>query len=99
MHLPGTPATMRDFAAELSRQAGKTVRPLPVPEWVLSLAAKFDATARGAHDIRHLLTHPVMLDGALAERTLGAIPRTALTEGIAQTWAWHRERPELRLQG
>jgi hypothetical protein len=40
-----------------------------------------------------------MLDGALAERSLGAIPRTPLTEAIAQTWAWHRERPELRLQG
>lgn len=70
-----------------------------MPEWVLSLAAKFDATARGARDIRHLFTHPVMLDGALAERSLGAMPRTPLTEAIAQTWACHRERPELRLQG
>lgn len=99
MHLPGTVSTVRDFAAELSRQAGKQVSPRSVPEWVLALAAKFDASARGAYDIRHLLTHPVVLDGALAERTLGSIPRTPLVEAIAQTWAWHRERPELRLQG
>lgn len=99
LHLPGVRSTVRGFVEQLSLTSGEKVRVLGVPAWALSIAALFDASARGAQDIRHLLTDPVLLDGGLAERTLGSIPRTPLAEAIAQTWAWHRARPELRLQG
>lgn len=94
LHLPGSRSTARAFIEQVGASSM-----VGVPSWVLALAGMFDASARGAHDIRHLLTHPVLLDGALATRTLGSVPCTPLNESIAQTLAWHRERPALKLQG
>jgi len=99
IHLPGSRSTARHFLEQVSLAAKKPGRALSVPTWALAVAGLFDASANGAHDIRHLQTHPVLLDGKLAERTLGAVPRTPLNEAISQTLAWHVERPELRLQG
>ncbi len=99
MHLPGSRSTARGFVEQVSLAAKKSHRVVSVPSWVLALAGVFDASAKGAYDIHHLQTHPVLLDGALAEKTLGAVPRTPLAEAIASTLAWHQERPELKLQG
>lgn len=99
VHLPGSRATVLQLLAQVSALAQKPWQVSSVPAWLLALAGFFDATAKGAHDIRHLQTHPVLLDGKLAEKTLGSIPRTPLTEALSQTLAWHVARPELTLQG
>lgn len=99
MNLPGSRSTARGFLEQVSLAAKKPYRATSVPMWALALAGLFDGAAKGAHDIRHLQTHPVLLDGKLAERTLGEVPRTPLDEAISQTLAWHVARPELRLQG
>lgn len=99
LHLPGSRVTALQLLQEISTLAKKPWQVSSVPAWMLALAGIFDATAKGAHDIRHLQTHPVLLDGKLAERTLGSIPRTPLTEALTQTLAWHAARPGLVLQG
>jgi nucleoside-diphosphate-sugar epimerase len=99
LHLPGSRATVLQLLQDVSVLAKKPWTVSSVPAWMLSLAGIFDATAKGAHDIRHLQTHPVLLDGRLALRTLGSIPLTPLKEALEQTLAWHLARPELVLQG
>lgn len=99
VHLPGSRSTARNFLEQVSLAAKKAHRVSSVPAWALALAGMVDASAKGAHDIHHLQTHPVLLDGKLLERTLGEVPRTPLAEAIAQTLAWHVDRPGLRLQG
>lgn len=99
VHLPGLRITPRALLERLAAQAGTAARVSSVPAWVLWGAGLANATVRAAFDIRHLLTHPVYLDGALAEQTLGALTPTSLEEGLARTLAWHREHPRLRLQG
>jgi nucleoside-diphosphate-sugar epimerase len=99
LHLPGSRSTARNFCELVSAAAKKSHRATSVPMWALALAGVFDGAAKGAHDIRHLQTHPVLLDGKLLEKTIGSVPVTPLNEAIAQTLAWHVERPELKLQG
>jgi hypothetical protein len=69
-----------------------------VPHWLLSAAGVFDATARGAADIAHLWTHPILLDGTTYTARFGAISQSPLADAIATTLAWHRTHPELHLQ-
>lgn len=98
-HLPGARTTPRAFIAEIYEQAGVRPRMLGAPPWLLRLAGVFDATARGAADIAHLWTHPILLDGARYRARFGKVPHTDLDEAIAATLAWHRARPALALQG
>lgn len=98
-HLPGARTTVRRFAGLVFEAAGREPRLLSVPRWLLSAIGAFDATARGAADIGHLWTRPILLDGTAFERRFGAIPVTPLADAIAVTMAWHRAHPDLRLQG
>jgi nucleoside-diphosphate-sugar epimerase len=97
-HLPGARTTPRQFVGLVYRAAGRKPRVFGVPRWLLSAGAVFDATARGAADIGHLWTHPILLDGTNYTARFGAIPQTPLADAIAMTLAWHRAHPELRLQ-
>src|SRR5712691_4510 len=97
-HLPGARTTPRQFVELVYRAAGRKPRVFGVPRWLLSAGGVFDATARGAADIGHLWTHPILLDGTNYTARFGAIPQTPLADAIATTLAWHRAHPELRLQ-
>jgi nucleoside-diphosphate-sugar epimerase len=97
-HLPGARTTPRQFVELVYQAAGRRPRVFSVPRWLLSAGGVFDATARGAADIGHLWTHPILLDGTKYTARFGAIPRTPLADSIATTLAWHRAHPELRLQ-
>lgn len=98
-HLPGTPTRPREFLEKIYAVAGSKPRMSSVPGWMLSLAGMFDATARGAADIDHVWTFPVLLDGTRYRARFGEVPRTPLDDAIATTLAWHRARPALRMQG
>jgi nucleoside-diphosphate-sugar epimerase len=98
-HLPGARTTPRQFVEFVYRAAGRKPRVFGLPTWLLSVAGVFDATARGAADIGHLWTDPILLDGAKYIARFGAVPQTPLADAITTTLAWHRARPELRLQG
>jgi nucleoside-diphosphate-sugar epimerase len=98
-HLPGARTTPRQFAELVYRAAGHKPRVFGVPPWLLVAAGMYDATARGAADIRHLWTRPVLLDGTKYITRFGAVPETPLADAIATTLTWHRAHPELRLQG
>lgn len=98
-HLPGAPTTARAFIEQVYVASGAKPRVSRVPPWVLRVAGVFDGTLRAVADIGHLWTHPILLDGAKYSARFGAIPRTPLADAIVATLAWHRARPELRLQG
>ncbi len=98
-HLPGAPTTPRELVELVYRAAGATPRVTGVATWILSLAGVFDATVRGAADIGHLWTYPILLDGAKFRARFAEISVTPLADAIASTMSWHRARPELRLQG
>lgn len=99
LHLPGVRTTPRAFVDAVYAAVGSPPRASGVPGWLLTLAGVFDATARGAADIGHLWTAPILLDGAKFTARFGAVPVTPLPDAVAATVAWHRARPELRLQG
>lgn len=96
-HLPGARTTPRQFVEFVYQAAGRKPRLFGVPLWVLSAGGVFDATLRGAADIAHLWTHPILLDGTKYTARFGAIPRTPLVGAITPTLGWHRAHPELRL--
>ena len=97
-HLSGTRTTPFTFARLVYEAAGRKPRTLAVPPWILSTAGLFSATARGAADISHLWTSPVLLDSTKYTAHFGAVPRTPLPDAITTTLAWHRAHPDLRLQ-
>lgn len=97
LHLPGTRTTPRQLVELVYRAAGRKPRVFGVPRWLLSAAGVLDATARGAADIGHLWTHPILLDGTKYTARFGAIPLTPFADAITTTLAWHRAHPELRL--
>lgn len=97
-HLPGARTTPRRFVELVYRAADRKPRAFGVPPWLLSAAGLFDATARGAADIAHLWTHPILLDGTTYTARFGVVPQTPFPDAIAATLAWHRAHPELRLQ-
>jgi nucleoside-diphosphate-sugar epimerase len=97
-HLPGVRMTPRQFVELVYQAAGRKPRVFGVPHWLLSAAGVFDATARGAADIAHLWTHPILLDGTTYTARFGAISQSPLADAIATTLAWHRTHPELHLQ-
>jgi hypothetical protein len=99
LHLPGARTTAREFIERVYARAGAKPRATAVPHWVLSVAGTFDATLRGAADIGHLWADPILLDGARYRARFGEVPLTALDTAIETTFAWHRARPALRLQG
>ena len=76
-HLPGARTTPRRFVELVYRAAGRKPRVFGVPPWLLSAAGVFDATVRGAADIGHLWTHPILLDGASVHRALRRNPPDA----------------------
>ena len=96
-HLPGAQTTPRHFVKLVYQAAGRKPRVFGVPRWLLSAGGVFDATARGAADIGHLWTHPILLDGTKYSARFGAVPQTPLADAITTTLAWHRAHPELRL--
>jgi nucleoside-diphosphate-sugar epimerase len=98
-HLPGARTTPRELATAIYTLAGAKPRVTGVPAFVLRAAGVFDATIRGAADIGHLWTDPILLDGAKYRARFGEPPVTPLATGLAATLAWHRAHPELRLQG
>jgi nucleoside-diphosphate-sugar epimerase len=98
-HLPGVRTTPREFVTRVYGAAGAPPRMTGVPPWLLSLAGVFDATARGAADIAHLWTHPVLLDGTRFRARFGEVPTTPIGDAITATVEWHRARPTLRMQG
>lgn len=91
-HLPGVRTTPRRFIAEISART-----PRPIARWLLSVAGLFDGTIRGAADIAHLWTDPILLDGSRYRARFGDVPLTPLTEAVATTMAWHRAHPPLKL--
>lgn len=97
-HLPGARTTPRKFVELVYRAAGRKPRVFGVPRWLLSAGGVFDATARGAADIGHLWTHPILLDGTKYTARFGTVPQTPLADAIATALAWHHAHPELRLQ-
>lgn len=97
-HLPGVRTTPLQFVELVYQAAGRRPRVFGVPSWLLAFGGLFDATARGAADIGHLWTHPILLDGTKYTARFGAIPLTPLADAIATTLAWHRAHPILRLQ-
>jgi nucleoside-diphosphate-sugar epimerase len=97
-HLPGMRTTPRRFVELAYQAASRKPRVFGVPHWLLSAAGVFDATARGAADIAHLWTHPILLDGTTYTARFGAISQSPLADAIATTLAWHRTHPELHLQ-
>jgi nucleoside-diphosphate-sugar epimerase len=97
-HLPGARTTPRHFVELVYQAAGHKPRVSAVPRWLMSAGGVFDATARGAADIGHLWTHPILLDGTKYTARFGAVPQTPLADAIATTLAWHRAHLELRLQ-
>jgi nucleoside-diphosphate-sugar epimerase len=98
-HLPGARTTPCQFVELVYRAAGRKPRVFGLPRWLLSAGSVFDATARGAADIEHLWTHPILLDGKKYTARFGAVPQTSLADAIATTLVWHRAHPKLRLQG
>jgi nucleoside-diphosphate-sugar epimerase len=98
-HLPGVRTTPRQLVELVYKAADRKPRAFGVPRWLLSTGSVLNATARGAADIGHLWTHPILLDGTKYAARFGAIPQTPLADAIATTLAWHRAHPELPLQG
>lgn len=98
-HLPGVRTTAREFAARCYAAFDRPPRVRGVGGALLRLAGLFDATVRGAADIGHLWTAPILLDGGAYQARFGAVPVTPLDEALPPTIAWHRARPTLRLQG
>jgi nucleoside-diphosphate-sugar epimerase len=98
-HLPGARTTPRELVARVYAAAGAKPRVTGIAGPLLSLAGAFDATIRGAADIGHLWTHPILLDGRAFRARFGDVPVTPLDDAITTTLDWHRARPELRLQG
>lgn len=98
-HVPGLPTTPRRFITEVYEVAGTSPRIRSIPGWVLRGAALVNAAARGAADIGHLWTHPILLDGERYRRRFGKVPATPYTEGIAETVAWFKGTSNVRLQG
>jgi nucleoside-diphosphate-sugar epimerase len=99
-HVPGVRTTARGFAAAVYAAAGAgKPRVSSVPPWILRAVGIFDAGVRGAADIGHLWTHPVLLDGARYAARFGAVPVTPLEDGVAATVAWMRDAGAVRLQG
>ena len=97
-HLTGTRTTPYTFAQSVYRAAGRDLRVSAVPPWMLASAGLFSATARGAADISHLWTSPILLDSTKYTAHFGAVPRTPLADAIGTTLAWRRAHAELRLQ-
>lgn len=97
-HLPGSRTTPRQFIAEIFAAARAKPRVVAVPRWVLATAGLFDGTVRGASDISHLWTDPILLDGSKYRARFGDIPLTPRADAIAATMAWHRGHPALKLQ-
>ena len=98
-HVPGIWTTPRVFIGAVYRAAGRRAKALAVPSVVLKLAGLVSTTARGAADIAHLWTNPILLDGSKYVSRFSQVPQTPYEEGIAQTLAWHRSVPDLVLQG
>jgi nucleoside-diphosphate-sugar epimerase len=98
-HVPGIPTTPREFIYAVYRAAGVSPKALAVPTLILKFAGLVSPTVRGAADIAHLWTKPILLDGSNYVSRFGRVPQTPYNEGIAQTLAWHRSVPNLVLQG
>jgi len=98
-HLPGLRTTPREFVNRVYRAADVSPRVTAISGLVLSAVGVFDATVRGAADIGHLWTHPILLDGQKLRARFGDRAMTPLDDAIDATLAWHRARPTLRLQG
>jgi hypothetical protein len=73
-HLPGVRTTPRRFIELVYQAAGRNLRAFGVPPWLLSALGAFDATARGAADIAHLWSHPILLDGTRYTAQFGVAP-------------------------
>ncbi|MFO0676337.1 MAG: NAD(P)H-binding protein [Polyangiaceae bacterium] len=98
VHFPGVRTTAAGFVEAVGEAAGEQARAWSIPGWVLAAAGAVHGMARGAHDIRHLFTHPVLLDGRLARRALGDLPCVPLPEGIHRTLAWYRDHPSFAIK-
>lgn len=98
-HLPGARTTARAFAAKVFEACGHAPKITGVPTLALRTVGLFDASVRGAADVAHLWTHPILLDGTRYRARYGDVPVTDLDLGIAATLDWHRANPGLRLQG
>jgi nucleoside-diphosphate-sugar epimerase len=97
-HLPGARTTPRQFLEQVFAAASAKPRVASVPRWMLRVAGVFDGTVRGAADISHLWSDPILLDGAKYRARFGELPLTPLADAIATTMAWHRAHPALVLQ-
>ena len=86
-HVPGARTTPRRFAQAVYAAADATARITGVPPWALRVVGVVDPLARGAADIAHLWTHPILLDGAAYARRFGPAPTTPLEAGVAVTIA------------
>jgi len=97
-HVPGIRTTPRAFIEAIFAAAGARPRATSVPGIVMRLAGLFDAGVRGAADVAHLWTDPILLDGSKFAARFGRVPQTAYAEGIARTLEWHKANPGLTLQ-
>lgn len=97
-HLPGVRTTPRDFITRVFAAADAKPRMYGAPHWVLAVIGFFNGTVRGAADISHLWTDPILLDGSKYRASFGDVPLTQLDDAIATTMKWHRAHPDLKLQ-
>jgi hypothetical protein len=96
-HLPGSAhTTARAFLAEARRQTGRG-RVVVLPSALVRVGALAVPLAREFADILHLWEAPVLLDGAKLRARFRATRFTPYADGIAQTLAWLRENPGVRM--
>jgi nucleoside-diphosphate-sugar epimerase len=98
-HISGGRTTPRRFIDTVCAATGIFPRVTDVPKLALRIAGAFNSTIRGAADIAHLWTDPILLDGRKYAARFGDVPQTPYEVGVRETLDWHRANPNLVLQG
>jgi nucleoside-diphosphate-sugar epimerase len=73
--------------AAIARAVGGTPKVRDFPWWLVGLARPVVPLFRELHEMRHLWTRPVRLDGGRLARFLGEVPRTPLDAAVTATLA------------
>ncbi|WP_226627571.1 epimerase [Alloyangia pacifica] len=80
---PGHTFSLSDFAAEITRQTGRSLRITRFPWWALRLASPAWELARELTEMRYLFEHPHSLDGAALAAALPDFAPTPFEEVVA----------------
>lgn len=80
---PGHSFSMNDFAAEIARQTGRSLKMTRFPWWSLRLAAPFWELARELAEMRYLYEYPHSLDGEALAALLPGFEATSFSTVVA----------------